>query len=290
MADFDKKNPKAMKTKDDPKQIREAILRDGYVAFSGVLAADEIKSIRRAVVSFFKTGGRLYDYGLTQPDAFSSVPAIRWLITHPGILEAVRKCAGRDDIQFTFHSDCHMNMLSGWHTDTGAYFTTEEVAPAEFQVYKVGIYLQDHFENSQGLTVSEGSHLPPNRLNPARVKPLKTRAGDIIVFDTRIWHVGDQKRLHEKIFGKIVRNEKIKYEAGFAFRKLMGRQEKISVFFTYGAPNVHTLEFSKRNMVRQNRQCGIQHSTPPPDLISLLESGHVDMAPLESVPGHGRTK
>ena len=273
-----------MKITDDPKQIRESILRNGYVTFSGVLTPGEIQRIRTAVVAFFKTGGRLYDYGITQPDAFSNVPAIRWLITHPSILQAVKRSAGREDIQFTFHSDCHMNMLSGWHTDTEAYFTTEEVAPDDFQVYKVGIYLQDHFENSQGLTVSEGSHVAPNRRNNDRVKPLQTRAGDIIVFDTRIWHVGDQKRLHEKVFGKLVRSEEIKYKAGFLFRKILGRQEKVSVFFTYGAPNEHTLEFSKRNMARQNRQRGIISSSPPPELIEVLKSGQVDMVALDGVP------
>lgn len=273
-----------MKITDDPKQIRESILREGCVTFSGVLTQDEVQRIRSAVVDFFKTGGHLYDYGITQPDAFSNIPTIRWLITHPHILQAVRASAGRHDIQFTFHSDCHMNMLSGWHTDTGAYFTTEEVAPDDFQVYKVGIYLQDHFENSQGLTVSEGSHLAPNRRNMDRVKSLKTRAGDIIVFDTRIWHVGDQKRLHEKIFGKLAPSEKIKYKAGFLFRKIIGKQEKVSVFFTYGAPNTHTLEFSRRNMARQNRQRGINHSSPPPELIEVLKSAQVEMAALEGVP------
>lgn len=267
--------------------VRERVLRDGYATFSGVLTPEEVQKVRAAVVRFFDGAGRLYDFGKTQPDAFARVPEIRWLITHPKILAAVRQAAGRDDIQFTFHSDCHMNMLSGWHTDTGAYFKTEEVAPEDFQVYKVGIYLQDHVENGQGLTVSEGSHVAPNRRLDDRIKPLHTRAGDIIVFDVRVWHVGDEKRLFEKVFGKVAPSEAVKYKAGFLFRRLTGRQEKVSVFFTYGVPNRHTLEFSRRNMARQNKQNGIDHSRPPADLVQLLRSGGVDMVALEGVnPGN----
>ena len=257
-------------------------MNDGYAIFPGALSTDEVASVRAAVTEYFKVGGNLYDYGMTQPDAFSLVPSIRWLITHDAIVDAVKLCAGRDDVQFTFQSDCHMNMLSGWHTDTGAYFTREEVSPDDFQVFKVGIYLQDHFDNAQGLTVSPGSHLPPNLRNPSVTSPVKTRAGDIIVFDTRIWHVGDQKKLHEKIFGKLVRSEKVKYAAGGLFRRLTGRVEKVSVFFSYGVPNAHTLAFAQRTTQRQDRQNGVKVSQQPEALIKELRARGMPFVNLEN--------
>lgn len=259
------------------------MLRDGYVTFKGVLSPKEVEQVRGEIYKFFDKAGRFYDFGKTQPDAFSQVPKIRWLITHPGVLAAVRSAAGTDEIQFTFHSDCHMNMLSGWHTDTGAYFKSDEVAPKDFQVFKVGIYLQDHMVNAQGLTVSEGSHHAPNGILRDRVKALHTQAGDIIVFDVRIWHVGDEKKLFEKVVGKVVRSEPTKYKMGGVFRKFTGRVDKLSVFFTYGLPNNHTLEFSKRNMTRQNKQNGISNSIPPKDLVDLLRQGQVKMVPMEGV-------
>lgn len=261
--------------------VREQVVRNGYATFAQVLTPEEVERIRTAVVNFFEQSGIPRFFGKTQPDAFSRIPEIRWLITHPKILAAVCQCAGRDDIQFTFHSDCHMNMLSGWHTDTEAYFTSEESAPEDFQVFKVGIYLQDHLHDNQGLTVSEGSHLPPNRLLRDRIKALNTRAGDIIVFDVRLWHAGDQTNFLEKVFNKLAPNEDIKYRAGLLFRLLSGRKQKVSVFFTYGAPNQYTLEFSRRNMIRQNKQNGIDYSHPPAeDLVQLLHRKRVDMVNL----------
>lgn len=266
-----------------PSNIREAVETIGACVVPGVLNAAEIERLRTAVRQYFENHGRCYDFGKTQPDAFSTVPDLRWLIGHPGILQAVRAAAGCDDIQFTFHSDTHCNMLSGWHTDTQAYFTPAEVATDTFQVLKVGIYLQDHGQaNCQGLTIDPGSHRT-GTLNVTGATPIQTRAGDIIVFDVRVYHHGDKKSTLERLLGKVIRSEQLKYRLWRRVRSLTGRRDKLSIFFTYGVPNEHTLEFSRRNMLRQNRQNGRNETQIPRDLLASAKSSGVALVDLDSI-------
>ena len=261
-------------------KLREKVLKDGYVVLPGLFTEQEIESLRKDVKEYFETAGRLANFGLTQPDAMSRIPSIRWLLYHEKLLAAFREVAGRDDIQFTFHSDAHSNLLGDWHTDTQAYFKPEEVRDDDFQVFKAGIYLQDHLgHNAQGLTVSEGSHLSA-KVENERVKPLPSRAGDVIIFDVRLFHHGDRIRFFEKVCNRIIPSDAAKARLGILLRRLMGRKEKLSIFFTFGAPNEHTTEFSKRNMVRQNKQNRIDHSRPPGELVELLESSRIPYVSL----------
>ena len=233
----------------------ERINSHGYCLFPGLLNPADIDKLRQGVHHFFQQSGVYYDFGKTQPDAFSNVDSIRWLLKDPRILDAVASCMGGDDFVYTMHSDIHMNMLSGWHTDTGAYFDRADVLDPSFRVLKVGIYLQDHSVDARGLTVSKGSHLAAET-KPAlkNVEALKTSVGDVVVFDTRIWHVGDQKTKFERIFGKLLNSERLKYRSGGLLRALTGRKDKSSVFFTFGLPNELTVLFSERNALRQEKQ------------------------------------
>lgn len=260
--------------------LHTQVLRDGFVVIPGLFTEQEIDSLRDEVKSFFQKEGRHANFGLTQADAMSRIPSIRWLLTHKNLLAAFRQVAGRDDIQFTFHSDAHSDLLGDWHTDTQAYFKPEEVRTDDFQVYKVGIYLQDHAgNNAQGLTVSKGSHLS-GRVERDRVEALHSRSGDVIIFDVRIFHHGDLMRFHEKVCNRLLPTESLKVKFGELFRRITGRKGKLSIFFTFGVPNEYTTEFAKRNMVRQNKQNQIAHSRPPEELVELLKSNHIPYVPL----------
>lgn len=259
--------------------LRERVLCDGYVTIPDMFTAAEIESLTGAVEDYFHHHGQHLNFGLTQPDAMSRIPAIRWLLTHEKLLSAFRNVAGRNDIQFTFHSDAHSNVIGGWHTDTQAYFDPDEIRGDEFQVYKVGIYLQDHLDANQGLTVSAGSH-QSEKVEPSRVCSLPTRAGDVIIFDVRLYHHGDKMRFVERVCNRLIRSQRIKARLGIIMRSLLRRRDKRSIFFTFGAPNVQTLEFARRNMVRQNSQNKIAHSRPPRELIELLDSREVPYVAL----------
>ncbi|MGB8703289.1 MAG: hypothetical protein WCD18_28060 [Thermosynechococcaceae cyanobacterium] len=172
---------------------------------------------------------------------------------------------------FTSHCDVHSGILSGWHKDDGmttmegGYFGRPMYNNPDCSVYKVAIYLQDHTQNKTGLTVRSGSHKYESLVQGDEVY-LPTSVGDIVVFDVRLTHVGQQYIvpviwlnsqiiLLQKIFNKLVgiKNSKIIT----LFKKNYDRiffQEKISIFFTYGLPNEYTKVFSQNNMKRQVMQ------------------------------------
>lgn len=269
-------------TQSTPSSIRKCIEENGFALAKGVFTPDEIAALREEVHEFFRTDGRCYDFGKTQPDAMSRIPSLRRLIVDNRMLDLARAAAGRDDIQFTFHSDAHQNMLSGWHTDTQAYFSREESSPADFEVHKIGIYLQDHSSNKQGLTVVPGSHRDRD-LRADAAEALSTGVGDVVIFDVRIFHHGDKKQWHERVLRKVLGNESAAYTAGTVLRKLTGRADKLSIFFTYGWPNEHTREFALRNMKRQISQNGNASRDGWRDAAELLRHHGVPFADIESL-------
>lgn len=125
------------------------------------------------------------------------------------------------------------------------------------QVYKVAIYLQDHTNNLAGLKVKPGSH----KIASTEVGEelyLKTRVGDVIIFDVRLTHSGQSDilpipwlrkplALIRKLFGSSL-DQPIKsaYELFFG--------TKMSIFFTFGDSNNYTVAFAKNNMKRQLKQ------------------------------------
>lgn len=61
------------------------------------------------------------------------------------------------------------------------------------EIYKVLIYLQDHTNDNNGLTVIDKSHLIPEiYVNHTQKKTIHSKIGNIIIFDQRITHRGQQ--------------------------------------------------------------------------------------------------
>jgi hypothetical protein len=219
--------------------LAQKIEQDGFVIVKNVFTKNEIEKLREIVKNHFSHKGVSSAYGLTQPNAAVEVPEIEWLFHH----------------------------MSGWHKDDGlqvmegGYFGQPMYDNPDCRVYKIALYLQDHFDNLGGLTVRKGSHHFPS-IDEGEEVYLKTRVGDIIVFDVRLTHTGQrdfvpipqlkkpldfvQKGL-EKI-RKIDRNRSNLY-----FKKMYDKfsGDRLSIFFTYGVPNQHTIDFAINNMKRQ---------------------------------------
>jgi hypothetical protein len=173
---------------------------------------------------------------------------------------------------FTNHCDIHSGILSGWHKDDGmtamegGYFGSPAYHEDDCQVYKVAIYLQDHVVNTAGLSVRKGSHRFAD-LNEGPETYLKTRAGDVVVFDVRLTHSGQQDCIPipivmnqiktgqgfvNNIFGRQFSYSKLNNSLKFVYDRVAGT--KLSLFFTFGLPNDFTIKFSTNNMKRQVQQ------------------------------------
>lgn len=276
---------------DSAPAMRQALDEDGIFVVRDVLSPDEVAKLRDILRSHLTKRGLRHSLGKTQPNAAEEVPDLAFICAHPRILDVMTQVLGESNVAFTGHCDIHMNMLSGWHKDSGetvpgGYFTGPYMTSPECRVYKVAIYLQDTGPRD-GFTARLGSHRQTD-LGVGEALTARSRIGDIVVFDVRITHTGQLPDLVEKGIKGLSRvlnkGQRHKQDASWILRlkagywKLIGRRDRLSVFFTYGAPNTFTSDFAEANARRQARQGADVSSTGlPPSLREALESEGVSL-------------
>ncbi len=248
----------------------QLIKKHGFVVIHNVFSKKEIKSLRQNINYHFHQKGVLANAGFTQPNAAVEVPQVSWVFYHPKILAVLRQLFEQDHMMFTSHCDIHSGTLSGWHKDDGTiimeggYFGYPTYDREDCRVYKVALYLQDHYFNTGGLTVRKGSHQYPE-LDRGEELYVPTKAGDIIVFDVRLTHTGQREtipvpilqqplQLIQQLGHKLFKIPPAKVNQFYkkTYDKLAGR--RLSIFFTYGLPNTYTINFAINNMKRQIQQ------------------------------------
>jgi len=252
---------------DSETAIQKALDDDGIFVVRDVLSEDEVRKLRDIVRRHLLKNGRRLSLGKTQPNAAEKVPELAFIFSHDRILQVVKQILGESNVVFTGHCDVHMNMLSGWHKDSGetvpgGYFTGPYMTSPDCRVFKVAIYLQDTGPRD-GFTARLGSHRYAN-LNTGDRTNVRSKVGDIVIFDVRITHTGQLPDLVENGLkavsrtlnhGKRDREDPVWISRMKAwYWKIIGRRDRLSVFFTYGAPNTFTYDFAEANMSRQVRQ------------------------------------
>ncbi|WP_374157615.1 phytanoyl-CoA dioxygenase family protein [Mycobacterium sp. G7A2] len=272
--------------------MRQALDKDGIFIVRDALSQDEIEELRDILVHYLPRRGRRFGLGKTQPNAAQQAPELAFVFAHPRILAVVKQVLGETDVVFTGHCDIHMNMLSGWHKDSGetvpgGYFTGPYMSSEDCRVYKVAIYLQDTGKRD-GFTARLGSHREVD-LSVGEAVSVQSRRGDIVVFDVRITHTGQLPDPVEKglkgLNLALNHGHRDREDRQWVSRikssywKLIGRRDRLSVFFTYGAPNSFTDDFARANMSRQARQGSVGPSAGlPPELGAALERGGVKLS------------
>lgn len=267
--------------------MRAALAEEGLFVVRGLLSTAEIERLRGIVSGHLTRAGRRLSLGKTQPNAASIVPELAFIFSHPRILAVMKQILGEDGVVFTGHCDIHMNMLSGWHKDSGetvpgGYFRGAYMTAEECRVYKVAIYLQEPGAHD-GFTARLGSHRH-TALDAGELVKVPSRVGDIVVFDVRLTHTGQLPDPIEKgmkglslALNNGSRNREdfpLISKAKASYWKLIGRRDRLSVFFTYGAANDFTYDFAKANMSRQARQgAGGKDSLPDGLMATLRQEG-----------------
>jgi hypothetical protein len=139
-----------------------------------------------------------------------------------------------------FHNDIGLNRIVNWHKDTlnnqyKHYQKTDiwsQFNGEKHEIYKFLIYLEDHSFDNNGLCLIEGSHLEPtikvDNIDNNRLKYIHNRIGDIVIFDQRITHRGQQNNI--------------------------GRIDRILISLGFGKNNIFTKEFEEGTIKRQNDQ------------------------------------
>lgn len=270
--------------------MRRALDEHGIFVVRNVLTTAEIDRLRTILRGHLTHGGRRLGLGKTQPNAAEKVRGLSFIFAHPAILQVMTQVLGESNVAFTGHCDIHMNMLSGWHKDSGenvpgGYFTGPYMTAPECRVYKVAIYLQDTGPRD-GFTARLGSHRISD-LTSGEVETARSRIGDIVVFDVRITHTGQLPDLVEKGLKGISRilnkGKRDNQDPAWVTRtksrywKLIRRRDRLSVFFTYGAHNTFTNDFAEANMNRQARQGAGGAKGFPAELRKALEGEGVTL-------------
>jgi len=151
----------------------------GFTIVRGLYSAEEISDFRkRSLASVGKHGGDLLSH-----------PELRSVITDGRLLDVARQILKRDDV--VYYGDSLVAIREGtpgFHKDNTDKFDGK--APdwrSPYTQIRLGIYLQDHYSHSGGLNVREGSH---NKVNTTegRVRQLRTRVGDLGVWNMRVSH------------------------------------------------------------------------------------------------------
>ncbi|WP_179474485.1 phytanoyl-CoA dioxygenase family protein [Mycolicibacterium vinylchloridicum] len=276
--------------------MRQALDEDGIFVVRNVLSAEEVGQLRGILRQHLTGSGVRLSLGRTQPNAAAKVPALSFIFAHPQIVQVITQVLGESNVVFTGHCDIHMNMLSGWHKDSGetvpgGYFTGPYMTSPDCRVYKVAIYLQDTGPRD-GFTARLGSHRYTD-LTTGEKLTARSHIGDIVVFDVRITHTGQLPDPVEKGLKGLSRvlnkGQRDKQDPQWvsrlkaAYWKAIGRRDRLSVFFTYGAPNSFTYDFAEANMTRQARQGADAGSTGlPPRLREALENEGVSLCDASS--------
>jgi hypothetical protein len=246
-------------------EMRSELERNGVILARGFLDAATITHLRELLQAHFQTRGCHLGLGKVQPEAIGQVEGLDFIVTHPHVLALCRNIFPDAQALFTGHSDAHKNMLSGWHKDSGndgSYFSEDCFVAPDCRVYKIGLYLQDHVDR-HGLSVRPGSH----RTRTVKAGPpvyIPTRSGDAVVFDVRLSHCGQVPDIFEtclarpaaffRRIGLYKDDIKLATKTKEIYSQVMGRPDKLSLFFTFGAPNRHTADFSRTNAARQKAQ------------------------------------
>ena len=264
-------------------ELKKSLKKHGAIVIKNVLSQDELARYRTVVTKFLSQNGTRLMLGKTQPNAAVIVNDLDPLFSHPKVIDIFKRIYGEENVVFTGHCDIHMNMISGWHKDSGeavgGYFRGEYFNAPNCRVYKVAVYLQDA-DSGDGLTVRLGSHNSRSITAGKEVK-LETNAGDLIIFDVRLNHIGRTPNVFERMLKNASRvlnlGDRNKPDAAFITSlasmagKIVGRNDRLSIFFTYGPPNSFTYDFAYLNMQRQLKQTSVKQTRLRSELVKSLK-------------------
>jgi hypothetical protein len=288
----------------DIEGLKDHLDRDGYVVLPGLFKPEEIDRLRMAVTSYFRDRGVIFQMGKTQPNAAIECPDISWLFPDSRVVTTFQAAYGARNVFFTGHCDIHQNAFSAWHKDTGpanSYFD-EDCFVNDCRVYKMAIYLQDHHDGL-GMTLVPGSqrNAPWGRDEAVGV-PLRSKAGDAVVFDVRMDHRGRRPNAAERLLhfsSRVIKrvlgpvfpalkkpgDVKLMYSLARAWAHLTGQPTRMSVFFTFGGPDRFARQFARNNMNRQLSQyVGGGKGGYPPGLVEKLQAQGVEVYMGEAAP------
>ena len=208
----------------------------GYIIIKNALPIELLNKCKSEILDYISNNKCIVNCdGITIPDFikkdnFKTVAELR----NNNIILLILDDIFDKNYRFCIHNDIGINRVVGWHKDklNGIYEKYETIniwdsyENESHEIVKVLIYLQDHSNNNDGLTIIPYSH-KTNDYSTNNSILLHPELGDIIIFDQRITHRGMLNQVEAP---------------------------RILVSFGFGKNNIFTDNFEKGTICRQNDQ------------------------------------
>jgi ectoine hydroxylase len=183
--------------------------KNGYLIVPGALTQDEVAFYRDALDRVYQAqqadGTIKPGASMHQLSAVAHCPEAIGLLDHPVTFPYIWSVLGWNVHVYHSHLDVHPKLPSKrpfrfeWHQDGGRQNREIETDPRPRLSVKLAYWLSDVSETGRGnFKVVPGSHLtnwisgPPRRdvewPDPDGAIEVTANAGDVVVFDRRIWH------------------------------------------------------------------------------------------------------
>lgn len=229
--------------------LGEALRRDGYCVVRNVIPPEDVQKLTailrqqlgRPECSRF--GGKYSMRGMNHS------PEAAQILCSDHILGLMRDCTAPFPFVLTGECDFTMNTTSNWHKDTtdGMNLGPNLHENRDFGVYKMGIYLQDQPITSRAVfKVKTGAHLRERGHDlPGVALPVK--AGDAVIFDLRLDHVGIMPTWSERALHRLLctLQKPLRLNADRVYTALRagvaalrpGQRPRFGIFITFGPSN-----------------------------------------------------
>lgn len=213
---------------------------NGYAVVKNVFSLKEVDELRTKVyaqLEIDKKNNNLNKIGNTSAVTcigdILSKEILSDVIQEDRILNIVKSALGTNEIVY-FRDSSYMvgTGFRGWHRDNiDRKFNSGPDWQGEYNVVRLGLYLQNHKNYSGGLKVQKFSH----KKESGPVDIIDSEVGDLIIWFLTTKHSGNAVRL--KLFKNISLNHLENHVPKFL--KLEEEKERISIFMSFGVSGNH---------------------------------------------------
>ena len=265
---------------------RTKFKKNGFFILKKFFSTAQITKFRLDALNYFNQQDNHFVYhncGKIVPNAFEYIPQIREVM-NPDLIRIVKDLIG--EVKYVFHSDLHYNMFNNWHRDLSSNyidgFDNEDIFN-KARIYKIGIYLQDHSNNNQGLSLIPSSHNTFNEGDFLEPITIHSTVGDVVIFDQRIMHKGFYLNEDEKNICRTIEDTKQNIDENkfnyFQNKRKIDNSTKMSIFYGVAFDDAISKEFATKTLQRQNKQNNVTNYTLSDSLRNYLQS--INLEPIE---------
>ena len=233
---------------------REQFQQQGYLIVRSVFTPEEVAQLRQ---SAYEHRDRQQQLGLVaQVKQAASVKGdllskngLGWVIYDPRIVAIATEILGDAPTYFADSTYQIGTGTRGFHRDNIDRYQFGQGADWDdaYRMIRFGVYLQDHDSYSGGIRFKAGSH----RTAVGSDVFADTRAGDVVLWDLRILHSGNARRM--KVLNNLPLHVGLENRLpDFLFREQQG--ERISLFFSYGLANHHLDRYVEQHVVKRMQE------------------------------------